>query len=696
MWRGGDDDCRTGKPGPSMLTPRQQKKSRGDPQAVAAFADYLRPTERILYAAEASGLYSISTQAPELTAESWSISKRLRSTRSVHNEEADSNQHSMEEKTLTHVAIIAGGGRSRERRGGTEAAVVGIKKTWLASDLVAFPIFPCVKLAVTCLRDGDPAQMHEALTNLLEETDFVITVPSTEVCEALINEFEACAAMHPAFDGPADNQEVPWRAGEFDWLWSYIEGLPDRFLPSPATSDDWFRPLVRGGLRSKSAPHDLDRKSPTRLSSLQTFTSGTTIAESTSGEVPRMHSDPSKEQKARIQSLRNQVQPQAEPLRIFTLTCNCGAERPPDSVLQAMFAELPNERPTIVAVGLQEVCDLRLAASPMKGKITGAAAWWSSRLDHAIRAATVQGDGRKPIWSYGRPTSETEYVQLRPPVSLVGLLLCVWVRSDMLKYVCFDKVKTANLGLGRVGMGNKGCVAVSLQLQGMDVCILNAHLPAGDESFAQERANDMYRICMQTYFGQEDRNPFEHDLVIWCGDFNGKLSADNSKATNNSAEATNNSAVFPGTRDELTLKRRRGTGALALFEEATIDFAPTYKLKPGEVDVYNEKRDPAWCDRVLWWTPVKAPFWERVSQPRLYRSLRQVTFSDHRPVVLSLEVENTAPPEMQRPFSTGGYLWQRLHKFANAAPGCSLGIFKCCSGCYGQSRKRRYNKRASG
>jgi hypothetical protein len=53
---------------------------------------------------------------------------------------------------------------------------------------------------------------------------------------------------------------------------------------------------------------------------------------------------------------------------------------------------------------------------------------------------------------------------------------------------------------------------------------------------------------------------------------------------------------------------RVGGRAFKGFQEGTIRFPPTYNYLPG-TDKYDERPDkpirpPAWCDRVLWCTPV--------------------------------------------------------------------------------------------
>ena len=63
------------------------------------------------------------------------------------------------------------------------------------------------------------------------------------------------------------------------------------------------------------------------------------------------------------------------------------------------------------------------------------------------------------------------------------------------------------------------------------------------------------------------------------------------------------------------------------FQEAPIQFPPTYKLNPGsnEWDTSEKARVPSWCDRILWrgWQPD-------LIQCTSYRRW-EATLSDHRP-----------------------------------------------------------------
>ena len=85
--------------------------------------------------------------------------------------------------------------------------------------------------------------------------------------------------------------------------------------------------------------------------------------------------------------------------------------------------------------------------------------------------------------------------------------------------------------------------------------------------------------------------------------------------------------------------QQRARVAFHQFDEAKIDFPPTFKVVPGETSddpavLYNAKRVPSYCDRVLW----RALPHCRV-RCESYRSHPEVTSSDHIPVTAALRVE---------------------------------------------------------
>jgi hypothetical protein len=89
---------------------------------------------------------------------------------------------------------------------------------------------------------------------------------------------------------------------------------------------------------------------------------------------------------------------------------------------------------------------------------------------------------------------------------MVGILLCVWVRADLLP--CVAGVRASCVGRGVMGyMGNKGSVSVSLTLRGggASLCFVCTHLASGDRDGDGARRNgDVAEILRRTRFARLD------------------------------------------------------------------------------------------------------------------------------------------------------------------------------------------------
>lgn len=91
--------------------------------------------------------------------------------------------------------------------------------------------------------------------------------------------------------------------------------------------------------------------------------------------------------------------------------------------------------------------------------------------------------------------------------------------------------------------------------------------------------------------------------------------------------------------DELTRGKINGelfTG----FEEGCITFQPTYKYYPNTA-IYNSKRCPLWCDRVLYQNTYRSGLHPEIHN---YKSIPSYMRSDHRPVYLHISLP-LEPPE---------------------------------------------------
>ncbi|KAM5145469.1 phosphatidylinositol polyphosphate 5-phosphatase type IV [Mantella aurantiaca] len=169
-------------------------------------------------------------------------------------------------------------------------------------------------------------------------------------------------------------------------------------------------------------------------------------------------------------------------------------------------------------------------------------------------------------------------------------------------------------------------------------------LAAGDGK-VNERIQDYKKIVEGLALPRSvpDTNPFRSDPldattrfdeVFWFGDFNFRLNKDrtgvNSILQHNLAKDMSQLLQY----DQL-LKVMTGGSIFKGFQEATIEFLPTYKFDIGcdEYDTTSKQRTPSYTDRIVYKSRQKGDI--RVLK---YASCPLVKTSDHRPVFGFFEV----------------------------------------------------------
>jgi hypothetical protein len=81
------------------------------------------------------------------------------------------------------------------------------------------------------------------------------------------------------------------------------------------------------------------------------------------------------------------------------------------------------------------------------------------------------------------------------------------------------------------------------------------------------------------------------------------------------------------------------------WQEAKINFPPTFKLTKGQVELkYNPKRVPSYTDRILW---KSLPLREKDLRCTDFSAIPQITSSDHKPVRATFEWTRPAPLSKQ-------------------------------------------------
>ncbi|PPD73685.1 hypothetical protein GOBAR_DD29374 [Gossypium barbadense] len=135
-----------------------------------------------------------------------------------------------------------------------------------------------------------------------------------------------------------------------------------------------------------------------------------------------------------------------------------------------------------------------------------------------------------PTYMSGSPARQ--HFCLAASKQMVGLFLCVWVRTDLYKHI--SNLKVSCVGCGIMGyLGNKGSVSISMTLDQKTFCFVCTHLTSGEKEGDEIRRNsDVAEILKRTKFSRSFRDlrqPFypenilDHNKVIWLGDLNYRL-----------------------------------------------------------------------------------------------------------------------------------------------------------------------------
>ncbi|KAI9188722.1 hypothetical protein H9P43_000144 [Blastocladiella emersonii ATCC 22665] len=249
--------------------------------------------------------------------------------------------------------------------------------------------------------------------------------------------------------------------------------------------------------------------------------------------------------------------------------------------------------------------------------------------------ATVTGFRERIARALG-PHLERQY-GIAVTKQLVGLVIVVLVHDRIAAHV--TDIETATVGCGIMGLlGNKGAVAVRLKVHDTRLCFVNCHLAADADQWAR-RNSDVNEIRRRLWFRRSDGRPtpdpaYDEDetAVVWLGDMNYRLTGTQERVAQH---VQNGNLPLLLQTDQLKQTMLKGD-AFVGFEEANIEFVPTYKYDVGtsRFDTSEKKRTPAWCDRVLWRHP--GPGATRSSR---YTSHMKYLDSDHKPVSALLSVD---------------------------------------------------------
>ncbi|XP_053949552.1 type II inositol 1,4,5-trisphosphate 5-phosphatase [Anastrepha ludens] len=253
-------------------------------------------------------------------------------------------------------------------------------------------------------------------------------------------------------------------------------------------------------------------------------------------------------------------------------------------------------------------------------------------LDTSAKATAFSENRPDPLWINKMLSSlhkEGEYEELTS-VRLVGMMLTIIIRKQLRPYIARCRVKTVARGVFNT-LGNKGGVAVSIQLNEGNICFVNSHL-AAHMAFVEARNEDYGGIVRGLIFDDDQKRTInDHDHIFWIGDLNYRIEEPPGLQLPCNRAAPNAYDILMK-YDQLRIEMGKGNCFEGYFE-GPIKFRPSYKYDIGtdNFDSSEKQRAPAFCDRVLW----KGARIEQLS----YNSIMEIRKSDHKPVYAIFRVK---------------------------------------------------------
>ena len=205
-------------------------------------------------------------------------------------------------------------------------------------------------------------------------------------------------------------------------------------------------------------------------------------------------------------------------------------------------------------------------------------------------------------------------------------MVLLLVKESMIGQVSRLSIGQVKLGL-KGYTGNKGAMAFRFELLGSSFCFINSHLAAHKHNFRLRNEN-INTIIRGLKFQLPDTSTsiFEHDYIFWFGDLNYRLDDISIKKIIKYIAIRDFQSCLE--HDQLN-NARKFNNILADFNEGPIEFLPTFKYLIGS-NQHNVRRDPAWCDRILWKGHIIL---------NRYGSCDSIQISDHKPVFAYFDLE---------------------------------------------------------
>jgi hypothetical protein len=356
-------------------------------------------------------------------------------------------------------------------------------------------------------------------------------------------------------------------------------------------------------------------------------------------------------------------------LELYLLTFNTARELvDPQSLAPSFFAALPQGAPLpdLVAISLQEI-------APIAYSFLGGS-YLKPYFDRITTSVQLAAD----VHSHG--SEHLEHVATR---SLGMTALMIFAKPSVTQRIQW--IQSAGAGVGFSNMGNKGAVAMRLGIacpdsaDTLNLTFAAAHL-APMESNIGARNKDWENLVRNLVFVNGDESAYssseERPLLASSEDLPAEHSGlfsggshlffygDLNYRTHDKPPGPDDHRLYPqpGTseaasthyshllKDDQLTREKEANRTLHGLQELPITFPPTYKYAtPKDANAvalqpvtdaedswkWSKHRYPSWCDRILF-----SPASSSKLEPLTYTALPVQWTSDHRPVALSLRVDD--------------------------------------------------------
>lgn len=322
---------------------------------------------------------------------------------------------------------------------------------------------------------------------------------------------------------------------------------------------------------------------------------------------------------------------------ISVTTFNCGKVFPIDdtthclSVIEQLLPE--TESPLdLYVVAYQELIEI-----------------WQACFDETVQHV-VQGIGNHCLHVLKSRFPEVQWDIVC--TNNLGAIATVVISKQQTKFGKIKSVSHATCHRGMFYSNLKGGIATYITFEDstasqQQLLLVNCHLAANEGQWNRElRIQDQNAIVSQ--FKKQYNIDSQSNILVF-----GDLNFRNMNVYDISQIDYNDTITrqrLLQTIDELTVLRHNGT-IFSNFQETQIEFPPTFKytVHPlDDVNRYNEKRVPSWCDRILYTRGNSKSY---TSIPRT----KPLQFTDHQPVNLVITIP-TSTPALSHPDTTLPYI----------------------------------------